>query len=109
MPNIDPCWSPVEGQDGLYIETYTITNPFTGLPLVRRILHSADGYCFYCLYDEYVDEEGNIIPEEDVTPMMRHYCQYMSLTTSMDLAMFISVPVQEGFEIVSTKPNHETV
>lgn len=109
MPYIDPTWTPVEGQTGLYLESYERINSLTGQPMTMRILHSADGYCFYSMYDEYYDEEGNRIPEEEVPATMRHYYQYMAIPPAMDITYFISVPVQEGFEIVSTRPNTETI
>lgn len=101
MAVIDPSWTPVEGQVGLYVETYESTNPFTGATVTRRILHSADGYCFYDLADQYCDVMGNIIPEEDVTPTMRRYYQYMSLASNRVLTDFISVPIEDGYEIVN--------
>lgn len=102
MPNIDPSWVPVEGQPGLYLESYEDTNIFTGVPILRRILHSADGYCFYDLADEYYDAMGDIIPEENVTPEMRIYYQYMALAPSKDINDLVSVPIQDGYEIVGT-------
>lgn len=101
MAVIDPSWEQVEGQEGLYLESYMRTNPLTGQEILCRILHSADGYCFYDLADEYYDEEGNPIPEEAVQPEMRIYYQYMSLTPFRNLSDFISVPIDPAYEIVN--------
>lgn len=101
MAVIDPSWTPVDGQVGLYLESYTRMNLITGKPMLCRFLHSADGYCFYYLQDKYYDEEGNEIPENEVTPEMRIYYQYMSITESTDIADFISVPVDPAYEIVN--------
>jgi hypothetical protein len=98
---IDPSWTPVEGQEGLYVETRHTTNFITGLPMIVRILHSADGYCFYDLADEYYDEEGNRIPESEVPAEMRMYYQWMSIPEIKNIEDFVSVPVQPGFEIAN--------
>lgn len=107
MATIDPSWTPVEGQAGLYVETYERTNSITGATVIVRILHSADGYCFYDLADEYYDDKGNLVPEENVTPEMRTYYQYMAIPQSRDITDFISVPIEEGFGIVNV--NNPTV
>lgn len=106
---IDPSWTPVEGQEGLYLESYETTNFITGLPMIARILHSADGYCFYDKSTLFYDEEGNPVPEEEVTPEMRMYYQYMAIPESKDINDFVSVPVQPGYEIANRPINSETM
>lgn len=104
----------VEIQTGLWLYEYQIT--FNGEEKTLRQLFSAEGYCFYDLADEYCDNEGNIIPEEEVQPTQRLYYQWMGLAISQTSwtyeqlnAQYISVPVQDGYEIVSVSGNHETV
>lgn len=109
MAAINPLWEPVEGQEGLYVESYERVNSITGVVYTHRILHSADGYCFYDLVDTYYDDEGNQIPEEDVRPEMRVYYQYMSLTPFRNLSDFISVPVDPAYEIVNAPIGTETI
>ena len=99
MAIINPSWTQI--QTGLYLETVV------GTHITYSILHSADGYCFYDLNDEYYDEQGNVIPQENVTPEMRIYYQWMA-TPETDIAVLnsylVSVPIQPEFEIVN-KPN----
>lgn len=100
----------VEIQTGLWAhQMHPIIN---GMQYSRYDLYSAEGYCFYDLVDEYYDGEGNRIPESEVQPTQRIYYQYMILPALYDTvdklnAQFVSVPVQEGFEIVSAGNNHE--
>lgn len=110
MPTIDENW--VELQIGLYLEEYTRT--IGGTIYTFRKLHSSDGYCFYDAEAEIYDEEGNLVAPEDVTPEMRVYSQNMSLaiifsswTYEQLNARFISLPIQDGWEIVSTTQPHE--
>ena len=112
MPTIDESW--VELQTGLYLEEYTRT--VLGTVYTFRKLHSADGYCFYDNEAEIYDDEGNLVAPEDVTPEMRVYSQDMGLAIQFSSwtyeqlnARFISVPIQEGWEIVSVGNNHETM
>lgn len=95
----------VEIQTGLYV--YDTTTIIAGTTYPKRKLYSAEGYCFWQVSNpENYDEEGNLLPAEE-----RVYAQYSSLAVSQATwtyeqlnAEFISVPVQEGFEIVSV-PN----
>lgn len=109
MAIIDPSWEQVEGQEGLYVESYTNINLITGRPMLYRTLHSADGYCFYDSTEVFYDEEGNEIPENEVTPEMRTYYQYMAITESTDITIFVSVPVDPAYEIVNAPINSETM
>lgn len=65
-------------------------------------LYSAEGYCFYDPNQQFYDDEGNLIPEEDILPEQRIYWQYC-YTPIIDVdelnKCFISVPIQSGFEI----------
>ncbi len=91
----------VEVQVGLwaYWREFTVGGTTYG----RYVLYSAEGYCFYDLTDPfcYVDSDitGELLPENQ-----RVYAQYQS-TTCQTLeevnARFVSVPVQDGYEIVS--------
>lgn len=92
----------VEIQTGLWAhQTFPVVN---GVQYSRYTLYSAEGYCFYDLVDEYYDDEGNLMSEDDILPSQRMYYQYMILAAVYDSidalnAQFISVPIQEGFEI----------
>ena len=83
---------------------------------ILKYLYSSEGYCFYDNTDEIYDEEGNLVPSDEVLPSQRMYAQYMSLgvnvsqwTTEQINARFISVPVDPSYEIVSRPNNHETI
>lgn len=97
----------VEIQTGLWahLRTYTVN----GVTRSRYELYSAEGYCFYNVEQpENYDEDGNLKP-----PAERVYAQYASLGIYLDTvdkinAMYISVPVEEGYEIVSVGNNHVT-
>ena len=94
----------VEIQNGLFAAENHYT--FNGQPRMRYDLYSAEGYCFWEIQQpENYDEEGNLLPLEQ-----RVYAQYARTlyTTIDDLnANYVSVPYQEGYEIVSVIPNHE--
>ena len=101
----------VEIQTGLYV--YDQQKIIGGNTYTFRYLYSSDGYCFYDNEEEIYDEEGNLIPPEDVLPTQRTYSQYCGLAISMSSltyeqlnARFISVPVDPSYEIVSvTNPS----
>lgn len=99
----------VEIQTGLFLHEYQQTigvNTYT-----FRKLYSAEGYCYYDVEQpENYDEDGNLLPAEQ-----RVYAQYSALgigqsswTYEQLNAKYISVPVQDGFEIVSVGNNSET-
>ena len=94
----------VEVQTGLWADL--VTTSFGSMTMTKYNLYSAEGYCFYCPA-ENLDEEGNLKPENE-----RLYAQYRVTTcTTIDQvnARFVSVPVQDGYEIVSVGGNnHET-
>lgn len=112
MATIDPNW--VELQTGLYLEEYQKT--IGGTLYTFRRLHSSDGYCFYDAEAEVYDEYGNLIAPENVQPNQRLYMQYAALaiiqsswTYEQLNARYISVPVDESYEIVSVPNNQETI
>ena len=63
-------------------------------------LSSIDGYCFYDKRTEYYDEDGNLIPEDEILPTQRTYMRYASLGLSDSPDNYVSVKIEEGFEIV---------
>ena len=92
-------------KEGLYILEYDRTLG----SMTRTIweLYSADGWCFYDLAQpENYDEEGNLLP-----PEQRVYAQYMIMPKNEVRVTneIICVPVEEGFEIVSVRPNTEAI
>ncbi len=94
---------------GLYVYRYQIT--IGGIARTLGELYSSEGYCFYDNEYEIYDEEGNLIPSDEIQPNQRMYSQYMGLAISLAAqtneylaARFISVPVDPTYEIVS-KPN----
>ena len=96
----------IEAQPGLwaYLKQYTVG----GQPRARYILYASQGYVFYNVKQpENYDEEGNLLPVED-----RVYATYASsvCTTIEDVnANFISVPYEEGYEVVSVGTGNPSV
>ena len=89
----------VEIQTGLYLYVYNKT--IAGREYVFGELYSAENYCFYWLSNpENYDEEGNLKPANE-----RIYAQWTGTFRNPDVdalnAEYISVPVEEGYEIVS--------
>lgn len=89
----------IEIQTGLWMHTEVMT--VLGRERIFGRLYSAEGYCFYWLSNpENYDEEGNLKPLEE-----RIYAQYKTLGFEPDVdavnADHISVPIQDGYEIVS--------
>ena len=99
----------VEIQTGLWM--YEQQRVIAGTTYTTRKLYSAEGYCFYDVEQvENYDEEGNLKPAEE-----RVYAQHAVLSISQSSwtydqlnAKYISVPVQDGYEIVSTGTQTET-
>ena len=97
-------------QTGLYVHRYERT--LGGRVYIIGALYSSEGYCFYDLEQpENYDEEGNLVPPEN-----RVYAQYLMLSiggasrTNEELnQIYISVPVQDGYEIVSVGQQTETI
>ena len=88
----------IEIQTGLWAKLVPLT--FNGQDRSHYDIYSAEGYCFYNLQQpENYDEEGNLKP-----PAERVYARvaYTCFSTIEELnANFISVPIEEGYEIVS--------
>ena len=83
----------VEVQTGLWANQKIISAG--NITIIKHDLYSSQGYCFYCP-EENLDEDGNLLPENE-----RIYAQIN--------AKFVSVPVQDGYEIVSVGGNHESI
>jgi hypothetical protein len=95
-------------KEGLYIVESEIT--VAGNAITKWELYSAEGWCFYDLEqpENWVDGEvgGTLVPENQ-----RVYAQYMIMAKDEEYVTnnIISVPVQEGFEIVSVGNDHEVM
>ena len=87
----------VEIRTGLW--AHPITLSFKGEEILKYDIYSAEGYCFWEVQQpENYDEEGNLKP-----PAERVYARvaYTCFSTIEELnANFISVPIEEGYEIV---------
>lgn len=95
----------VEVQVGLwaYLSSFTAG----GVTYAYYDLYSAEGYCFYDLTDfQNYDEDGNLKPENE--RLYAQYCTTLYTTIDEINANIVSVPVQDGYEIVSAGSNHET-
>jgi hypothetical protein len=96
----------VEIQSGLW----AAVNSFTVSRAIYSFydIYSAEGYCFWDIQQpENYDEEGNLLPMEQ-----RVYAQYSrtSYTSIEELNMnYVSVPAQEGYEIVSAISDCEVI
>ena len=93
----------VEVQPGLWADERTRT--LGSVTLTTYNLYSAEGYCFYIPANN-LDEEGNLLPENERVYYQLLYSAYR--TIEQINANVVSVPVQEGYEIVSVGNNHET-
>ena len=96
----------VQIQTGLYWELRSFV--VGGVTHYGSRLYSTQGYCFYDKTVEYYDEEGNVITDEETLKTMRIYMQYCSTPETTQEALnnrYLSIPIEEGFEIVSiSKP-----
>lgn len=96
----------IEIQTGLWAHLKSFT--VSGTTYAFYNLYSAEGYCFWDdMTPENYDEEGNLLPMEQ-----RLFAQYAStpFTTIEELNQhFFSVPVQDGYEIVSVGGNDHVV
>jgi hypothetical protein len=83
-------------KEGLYIHEYETRVAST--TFLSWDLYSAPGYCFYDLQQpENYDKHGKLLPEEK-----RVYAQFMLMRKDEEYVTnnIISVPVQDGYEIV---------
>lgn len=101
---IDNNW--IKLQDGLYLEEKEQT--INGVVKIFRTLHSSDGYCFYDAEDEHYDEDGNLIPPDNVLPEQRLYQQQAMLAIQMSEwtheqlnAKWISIKISDLGENIS--------
>ena len=91
-------------QVGLWANLRTIT--VGSITIQKYDLYSAEGYCFYIPANN-LDENGDLIAEDE-----RVYYRYMTSsyrTIDQINANIVSVPVQDGYEIVSTPNNSEVM
>lgn len=100
----------IEIQIGLWL--YTSTFNVGSVTYTKRQLYSSEGYCFYDSSAEVYreDEEGNLVlvPNDEVLPTERVYMQYSTVAQTTDINVYVSVPVDDSYEIVS-KPNNNEV
>lgn len=90
-----------EIQTGLYSEKHEFV--INGRVYHNSTLRSANGYCFYDKTEEFLDEEGNVIPQAEVRPNQRKYMRWLKtpLTDIDEInAQYVSVPIECGFEVV---------
>ena len=85
-----------EIQTGLYWELVTeVISPI--LTIKYSKLYAAEGYHFHDLTETYYNEEGNLIPFEEVEEEKRNYSTYCSTpeTTEEELnARFVSCKLE---------------
>ena len=99
-----------EGSVEIQVGLWAVVNSFTvsGVTYSFYDIYSAEGYCFWEIQQpENYDEYGDLLPLEQ-----RVFAQYMSTgyTTIEELnANFESVPVQDGYEIVSVGINNHEI
>lgn len=85
------------------IQTSLQQELITGKYTTYSKLYSEDGYCFYDKTVQFYDDENNLIPESEIEPEQRQYMRYCSTPmTSIDEinSIYVSVPIEDGFEIV---------
>lgn len=90
-----------EIQTGLYLEEHEFV--IGGITHYNSTLSSANGYCFYDKTEEVFNEDGNIIPLEEIQPNQRKYSRWLKtpLTDIDEInAQYVSVPIEDGFEVV---------
>lgn len=95
----------IEVQTGLWAKLIPLT--FEGEDMSHYDIYSADGYCFWEVNQpENYDEEGNLKP---LAERVYATVAYTACRTVEEVnANFISVPIEEGFEIVSVSDNPVT-
>lgn len=94
----------VEVQTGLWADE--ITRTLGSVTLTTYDLYSADGYCFYIPANN-LDEDGNLLPENERVYYQFMYSGYRTIAQINENV--VSVPVQEGYEIVSVGNDHVTI
>lgn len=92
----------VEAQTGLWAYLYSFT--VSGVTHSHYEIYSAEGYCFYNVdQPENYDEDGNLKPPAE--RVYAQYCVTVCQTIEEVNAHFVSVPIEEGYEIVSVPSN----
>lgn len=90
----------VEVQTGLWIDFQTVT--VGAVSFTKSDLYSAEGYCFYAIEqaENYVDGDtsGELLPSEQRIYATFMYSAYSTVDEVNDAV--VSVPVQDGYEIV---------
>lgn len=86
----------IEVQPGLWADLVTVT--FGNMTMSKYNLYSSEGYCFYEIANN-LDEEGNLLPENERIYAQVMYTNYR--TVEQINAEIVSVPIQDGYEIVS--------
>lgn len=95
----------VEAQPGLW--GYLMPLEYNGEDRSHYNIYSSEGYCFYNVQQpENYDEEGKLKPAEE--RVYATYCVTCCKTVDDINANFVSVPYQEGYEVVSVGGNTET-
>ena len=97
----------IEVQTGLW--AFFNSFPVGETTYSRYVLYAAEGYCFYNLrQSENFDEEGNLLPANE-----RTYATYAltTCTTAEQInARFVSVPREEGYNVLSVPSGeHEVI
>lgn len=84
----------IEIQNGLMLET--TAKIINGKTLVFRKLYSKDGYCFYSKQEKAEIDSWN---SEEEKPTLK-YMRFASLGIHDDPSNYMSVRIQDNFEIV---------
>lgn len=94
----------VEVQTGLWGHLKSFTH--NGTEYAYYNIYSSESYCFYEINQpENYDEEGNLKPADEL--VYATYCSTVCKTVEDINANFVSVPYQEGYEVVSIGTNTE--
>lgn len=92
----------VEVQTGLWWHHRTFT--FNGNVYNSGAVYASEGYCFYITnVPENYDDEGNLKPANE--RLYALYATSVCATEEEVNATYISVPYQEGYEVVSVPSN----
>lgn len=98
----------VEVQTGLWASEKRYISPVTGTEKMFYNVYSSEGYVFWeVAQPENYDEEGNLLPLEQ-----RVFATFISsvCTTIEEVnEAFVSVPYQDGYEVVSVGNNTSTI
>lgn len=87
----------VEAQTGLWAYLHSFTH--NGMTYSNYQIYSTEGHCFWEVnHPENYDEEGNLKSAEQ--RVYATYCSTVCKTIEEVNERFISVPYQEGYEIV---------